>query len=165
MTGKKNTDIRLIVLSWIPALIIMGIIFSFSAKEATASSHTSSQIVDAIVRIVEQLFHHSIAKGSDSYELLHTCIRKLGHLSEYMALGFCLMLPFSVIGLRSVRLVCACELTAALYACSDEFHQLFVKGRDGNLTDVAIDSTGALIGISISLLILVLVKKARKSRD
>ena len=35
------------------------------------------------------------------------------------------------------------------YACSDEFHQLFVLGRDGNLIDVTIDSIGSTFAILI----------------
>ena len=34
-----------------------------------------------------------------------------------------------------------------LYACSDEFHQLFIPGRSGEFRDVMIDSTGGIIGI------------------
>ena len=161
---EKHVRIRQIA-AWLPALCIMIIIFSFSAREASDSARTSSHLLDMLARMSERLFGVTIRHGTTLYDTLHVIIRKLGHLSEYMALGFSLVLPFSVLGLQRAKLVCACELTAALYACSDEFHQLFVKGRDGNLTDVAIDSTGALIGISIALLVLVLVKKARKSRD
>ena len=42
-----------------------------------------------------------------------------------------------------------------LYACSDEFHQLFIYGRSGEFRDVMIDSTGGIIGL---LLIIFIVK-------
>ena len=42
----------------------------------------------------------------------------------------------------------------ALYACSDEFHQLFISGRAGQIRDVCIDSTGALIMLLIIYFIL-----------
>ena len=35
----------------------------------------------------------------------------------------------------------------ALYAATDEIHQLFVPGRGGQIRDVLIDSSGALIGL------------------
>ena len=38
-------------------------------------------------------------------------------------------------------------LCTFLYACSDEFHQLFIPGRSGEFRDVMIDSTGGIIGI------------------
>ncbi|UYJ41604.1 MAG: VanZ family protein [Lachnospiraceae bacterium] len=34
-------------------------------------------------------------------------------------------------------------MIAVLYACTDEYHQLFVPGRSGQLRDVMIDAVGA----------------------
>ena len=45
------------------------------------------------------------------------------------------------------------------YAATDEFHQLFVPGRSGQMTDVMIDSVGCLIGCLVTCLILHLVRK------
>ncbi len=36
---------------------------------------------------------------------------------------------------------------ALIYAASDEYHQSFVPGRGARITDVGIDSIGALIGL------------------
>ncbi len=38
---------------------------------------------------------------------------------------------------------------AVLYAVSDEYHQTFVPGRNGNGWDVLIDSAGAFVGLII----------------
>ena len=46
-----------------------------------------------------------------------------------------------------------------LYACTDEFHQLFVPGRAGRFTDVAIDTVG---GIIMLLFIALVTHVARK---
>ena len=150
------------IAAWLPALCIMIIIFSFSAREASDSSHTSSHLLDMLARISEHLFGVAIRHGTTLYDTLHVIIRKLGHLSEYMALGFFLTLPLHMHGLRRFRLLLAGEAVSILYACSDEFHQLFVPGRDGNITDVAIDSLGALIGTGAALLLLYLIQ--RKTR-
>ena len=40
-------------------------------------------------------------------------------------------------------------LIAAGYAATDEFHQLFVPGRSGQISDVLLDSAGALAGVWI----------------
>lgn len=50
---------------------------------------------------------------------------------------------------------------AALYAATDEFHQLFVPGRAGLLTDVLIDAAGAAIGLLLAGSIIALVKRPR----
>lgn len=40
-------------------------------------------------------------------------------------------------------------LLAFLYAVSDEFHQTFVPGRNGTVTDVFIDTLGAGLGLGL----------------
>ena len=47
-----------------------------------------------------------------------------------------------------------------LYACTDEFHQLFIAGRAGQIRDVCIDSTGALI----MLLIIYIINKRKEQK-
>ena len=49
---------------------------------------------------------------------------------------------------------------AAAYAATDEFHQLFVPGRSGQISDVVLDSAGALAG----LLILTVAREIMKNR-
>ena len=34
-----------------------------------------------------------------------------------------------------------------LYACTDEFHQLFIPGRSGEFRDVMVDTCGGIIGL------------------
>ena len=50
---------------------------------------------------------------------------------------------------------------AALYAATDEVHQLFVPGRAGLFTDVLIDATGAAIGLLVAGSIIALVNRPR----
>jgi VanZ family protein len=38
-------------------------------------------------------------------------------------------------------------LIATLYAVSDEFHQTFIPGRNGQVADVLVDSAGALVAM------------------
>lgn len=54
-------------------------------------------------------------------------------------------------------------LVSFLYACSDELHQFFVGGRSASFRDVLIDSTGACIGILLTLIIYTLIKKGTAS--
>ena len=56
----------------------------------------------------------------------------------------------------SAWLACVC------YAFCDEFHQLFVKGRDARFRDVFIDSCGALVGVLLTVLVLKLIACMRR---
>ena len=52
---------------------------------------------------------------------------------------------------------------AAAYAATDEFHQLFVPGRSGQLSDVILDSAGALAGVAAFTVLCWLINR-RKAR-
>lgn len=49
-----------------------------------------------------------------------------------------------------------------LYAASDEIHQIFVPGRACMLTDVCIDSAGALLGIALASAAFVAARAAKR---
>ena len=54
-------------------------------------------------------------------------------------------------------------LICAVYAATDELHQMFVQGRSCEVRDILIDSLGALTGILIACLISVLRAKKKQS--
>lgn len=55
---------------------------------------------------------------------------------------------------------------SCIYASSDEIHQLFVPGRAGQVRDVLIDTSGAVAGILLAILIRKIWLKSReKNRD
>jgi len=145
-------------LSWLPAIIIMIVIFSFSAKAAGDSSRTSSGITDKIVKIIEIVTGDEITPDGSQYEKIHVFIRKCGHFSEYMALGCTLVLPYAMFIDKRWMIFLLCQLSSTFYACTDEFHQIFVAGRDGNFIDVGIDSAGAFVGICIGFVMWYIIK-------
>ena len=55
-------------------------------------------------------------------------------------------------------------LASALYACTDELHQLFVPGRTGQIFDVFVDTLGATFGCLLVLGFLK-IKQARIKAD
>ncbi|MCP9488482.1 MAG: VanZ family protein [Solirubrobacteraceae bacterium MAG38_C4-C5] len=63
-------------------------------------------------------------------------LRKAGHMAAYGALWLALLYA---VGERRPALATALALA---YAVSDEWHQSFVPGRTGTVTDVAIDALG-----------------------
>lgn len=156
MADKINTAwILKHIVTWIPAVCIMGIIFYFSSMVADDSSNTSIPIAEFVLGQVEQITGVSAEAGSQLYEFVHHCVRKAGHFLEYMALGCTLVLPYAFLcagNFYKMKILLISELSAALYACTDEFHQIFVDGRDGNFTDVGIDSLGAFTGICVGFL-------------
>jgi VanZ family protein len=87
------------------------------------------------------IFALSSVPSLDSGLSWDTPLRKAAHLTEYVVLGALL--------LRALRRPVPAWLAGVAYAASDEFHQHFVAGRNGNLIDLAIDAIGALLGVVV----------------
>lgn len=108
--------------------------------------------------------------GSESSQISNNlAVRKLGHFSEYLMLGFFSFSYFSNLFLKSDKFrdfkktISISWIFSILYAASDEFHQTFVEGRCGNVIDVIIDGSGAFVGILCSSIIyFMLIKKIKK---
>lgn len=161
-----NKEILKHIIRYILMIFIIGvccIIFNFSAENGTQSSSTSHKVARAIVTLInKELSENEIEKKID---LIQPYIRKLAHFSVYMLLGVLVML-------------CACTFKGSnllkfdisvifnfLYACTDEFHQLFIPGRSGEFRDVSIDTLGALLGIIIVFTIVCIVEKIKKVKE
>lgn len=92
-------------------------------------------------------------KMEDVAVVLHYPVRKVAHMSEYALLGILLAYPLELHSDKRKLVFLLALGICMLYAASDEWHQVFVPGRDGNLGDVCIDSLGASIGIFLELYI------------
>lgn len=137
-------------LTWIPAFIIMVMIFRFSMANGNQSSDLSGSLTKSMVEALIDAIDLDVtqAKAENIIEFIHTPIRKIGHLTEYALLGIAVSFPL----LRKHRLegkqrFFISLLVCVLYAVSDELHQLFVPGRSGMAIDVVIDAIGAGVGI------------------
>jgi VanZ family protein len=99
---------------WAPPLVLMGVIFFFSAQP---NLNSGLGWIDHVGR-------------------------KIVHASEYALLCFLWWRALRTRMDRITALAPAWGI-AVLYAASDEYHQRFVTGRHSTWVDVAIDSMGA----------------------
>ena len=141
------------------SLALMVMIFLFSAQDADASHLVSGGILNAVIGWLRPLANALIHPAPDD-ETLELILRKLGHFSEYAALGACLCLFLHSLDRKHCAV--AAWLAATLYAGTDELHQLFSAGRTAAVTDVCIDSCGALTGIALVSLVLWLLGRRTK---
>ena len=120
LNGKMaQMTFRIVVLRWLPAIAMMGIIFILS-------SLPSSRIPD--------------------YGNLDTLIKKGGHALGYGLLGLSYFYALPKRLSKFYRVLTAL-LMAVLFALSDEYHQSFVQGRNSSLSDVIIDGFGATLAL------------------
>ena len=134
---KKNR----IIFSWILLVIWLIFIFYMSAQPADISNSQSGFVIKLLQSI-------GIDSSGNNIGLLTTIVRKGAHFSEYAILG---LLSYNVMKnyftKKRARIVAV--LIVFFYACSDEFHQLFVSGRAGKITDVIIDTSGGIFSVLV----------------
>ena len=126
------------IIAWILVCIWLLVIFLFSSQTGSSSSELSN----GIVTFLKDLFPFSF-----NQEFFSLLIRKLAHFSEYFVLGILvcnLVKQYQNLGKKEYLWI---FIFCFLYACSDEFHQMFVGGRSPQILDILIDSLGSLTGI------------------
>ena len=158
------------VITGIITIIWMAIIFAFSAQPALQSSQISGGVAYRIAEWQSNLFHleKTQLELSAQAKAMQLMIRKGAHIGEYALLAFLLCLHLSFYTAKDIpnessgsarvfsglnrfadirQIILPVVVITAGYAATDEFHQLFVPGRAGKLTDVFIDSLGCSLGI------------------
>ncbi len=124
---------------WLPVVFWMAFIFWMST-ETFSSENTLSWIEIVIRSLVPEI-------STQGLDLIHTVIRKAGHVIEYFILGLLLFRTFrgGSISSWSWRRSLYAVMIVALWAASDEFHQSFVPTRTASAVDVGIDIAGGIL--------------------
>lgn len=133
------------------SLIWMSVIFGFSADDAEESTKQSHGVVETILKIFVPGFEEMQENEREALIAKYDWpVRKTAHFASYALLAFLLYLCFGsskwLPQSKAVPSLFSLPLSVA-FAFSDEYHQTFVDGRAGRMTDVIIDSCGAVCGI------------------
>lgn len=139
----------------------MFIIFFFSSQPANTSEKMSGGVCVELVTSVNEKMELELAEDAiiNIAEQIEYPVRKLAHMTEYAVLSVLAFLFFY--GYKNLPYIAAGKkrvygiafLLVVCYAATDEFHQLFVAGRAGRISDVLIDAIGAVFGLLFILLI------------
>jgi len=125
-------------------LLIMIAIFWFSSQNAVESQELSDGFLASLIgAILNRLLPRLSDRG------MEFDIRKYAHMAEFLVLGSSSFLFLSECRgwTRDLKAAFQAFLFSILYACTDEFHQIFVPGRAGRFTDVLVDGIGITLGI------------------
>ena len=154
------------ILIWLPAIVMAMIIFGFSKQDGEESSGLSYKAADIILTVCDKagIIDCNENNRESMIEAVQFPIRKAAHMTEYAILGW---LAFAFSGTfemrQKVHYIAALGF-AFCYASTDEFHQLFVPGRAGRVTDVLIDSAGAFLALLAIHIILYYHKSEIRNR-
>ncbi|MFN0203426.1 MAG: VanZ family protein [Bacteroidia bacterium] len=124
----------------LPALLWMGLIFLFS-HHPKHETEKYSKLVIAFLQFLH-IDLNEMTMGGGTF-----LVRKLAHVTEYFILFLFVSRAqkhyFPTLSSLYLMLFCL------LYAASDEYHQTFIFGRVGCLSDVGVDMLGVILGWQI----------------
>lgn len=144
-----------VAISWVLVFACMVAIFCLSAQTANDSAELSGSFIRAIFQLI-------------GIELPQEGIRTVAHMLEFMGLSLLAFNAVYATWKKKMTPVIAFGGTV-IYAITDEIHQIFVPGRAFQISDILVDSTGALIGVIASFVILKIIlyimKRGNKNGD
>lgn len=141
----KNSKLVSIILVVVWTIVI----FLFSNTNSIKSNFQSKGSIQKVINVVEKVDKVKMdnTKKETLITLLNKPLRKVAHFSIYLILS---LLMINFLSINKVRdKYKKAQIFCTLYAITDEFHQLFISGRSGQISDVIIDSCGALVGIIV----------------
>ncbi len=163
MSKNKNREISYFyvfasVVLWIITIVWMIFLFKMSSENGEESAERSSFYLDLI---------ESITGKSLITEFM---LRKIAHVIEYSLLALLSFLAIrftnkisektsyaesrvKIIKSDNEMYIIMSLWLSSLFAIVDEYHQLFVSGRDGSIIDVAIDFGGIVVTLAIIRLV------------
>lgn len=138
-------------LSFVPALVMMYLIFTFSGQSASESGSLSYDVGFHLYDVINNIFALDLSSSQIATYAINNqfYIRKAAHITEYFLLAMSVSLPLYVYKVRGFKLSFFATVFCVIYAFLDEYHQSFSYGRSPQLRDVAIDSIGIVAGVII----------------
>ena len=142
------------LLHWLPAALAV-LMIAVESTPVMSASNTSRWLLPIWVHLFGPI-------TPERWAVVHHYIRKTGHFTGYGLVSLCFFhgwrktLHLAGRGVRAlwVRSAIFAVGCTILIASADEFHQTFLPSRTGRVSDVGIDTCGA---IAVQLLILVLM--------
>lgn len=164
---KRMRIVFLRNLAGVLAIMWMCIIFAFSAQTKEESGAVSNSFTYQIVSSTRTFFNLDLsdARVKEIADAIEGFVRKAAHMTEFGVLSILLFIWIGQWEMGLLRQGLTASGAAAVYAATDEIHQLFVPGRAGRFSDVCIDSAGAVLGVVVFVLLVKLITAIRTLRE
>ena len=153
------------IISWILVILWMFNIYYLSSMDSELSNTKSKDTINTVVESTVGVTNKDISKDNlnSIVNVLNKPLRKCMHSFVFFVLVILLLNAFYSINIINYKGYLFSILISFIYACTDEFHQLYVVGRTGQLMDIGIDMIGVLIGVLVIYIYGLLVKDRRFS--
>lgn len=132
-------------------LLLACFIFYMSSQNSQESTNVSFGIIESLSSAVNYIFGFS--PDFHWMKFAEKILRKSAHFILYTLFGGFLMYTLCRFKKLSLNVWVTAILITVFYAATDEFHQIFVAGRSGELRDILIDTSGGILGSGIIFLL------------
>src|SRR5262249_32655982 len=140
LVRMRGLNFREFLKAWLPVLLWMALMF-LGSTDLMSAEHTSRFLEPLLRWLAPGISPQALAQA-------HFYVRKAAHLTEYVILASLLFRAIRPWTASYWKRAALAFFPAALFAFGDEFHQAFVPSRTSSLGDVAIDCSGAVIGLA-----------------
>lgn len=150
---QQKTSAGVYVLRVLFTLFTLGcvlFIFYNGLQEGSASGLRSAEVT--------QMINAALARAGSQLQLSEHTVRKLAHFTEYMLLGFVLMVTLRVYTRRLIAHISWPMFFGLSIAVADEYMQAFQPARTSSVHDVVIDFGGFLVGLGAALVLMLLIR-------
>lgn len=89
-------------------------------------------------------------------------IRKYAHAFEFFILAILFANVLFAFNFRGKKAIIYVLFAVLFYACTDEYHQMYVPGRNSSIKDVFIDFAGGIFGLCFYYILFYTKEKTRK---
>jgi len=140
-----------LTLSWLAVLLFMLAIYFLSSQPTSVSNAYSKGIVAFLVENALKLTGAAI-NDRDMLELsrrINSTAREYMHGVVFFVLGMLVHNAVRQCGARGMKAVAVALAICVVYGITDEIHQIFVPGRAFQVSDLAMDAAGSIIGICL----------------
>jgi len=132
---------------WTIVVLYMAMIYYFSSQDGAKSHEVSSRLLEYLkflaLYVPEGLLDFFSGVGKNHEYIL----RKCAHFTEYLILSLIVYKAMRASEISFKKSILLTFIICFVYAVSDEVHQYFVPGRAFAVTDIMIDTAGAILGL------------------
>lgn len=148
-------------ISVLMCILWMGFIFYNSSQDGSESNGLSYKIIDKITSTKEKVSEsgnkHLVFAAPNEANIsngnmrvtLNLDIRKVAHGFEYFVLAVLVANAYFAHNRKGKAAIINILFIVLFYAVTDEYHQIYVKGRHSCVEDVVIDFVGGILGMSL----------------
>jgi len=137
------------LISWIPAIITIIIIWYMSSQTGTVSTDTSAKVTSDIAMRSFFGINLGFLDDPELMDVLHSIVRSCAHIGEYAVLALCVCIACRVCKVRGRFRQIYALMICGIISLSDEMLQVFVPDRYGDLSDIVCDMAGAAFSVII----------------